>query len=290
MHRTDPGRHRQVRVAEGLEIIGSRRDGTALRLQVPAVHGQPPALRPDGVHVHAPVLPEQQHRRVGRLVPGELDIPERIADALLAPGERDPERLAHGARRTVTAREVPAGHRLDRAVAVAEDRGHAALVLAQLGELHATLDHDAALAQPIGEQRLGGGLREPEHEREPRLGGDRAVVEGGDELALLAHLGAREPHALVEERRSEPELVEDLEGPGLEPGCLAQGRGRVRPVDDPAAHPVVIQHDGECEPDRTGADDEDRDLLHRRGLDPPLGALERSGQVGLRRGDRRVDA
>ena len=102
-------------------------------------------------------------------------------------------------------------------------------------------------------------------------GRDLAVVGRRDQRALLAHLGGREPDPAVEEVGHEAQLVEDLEGAGLDAARLAQPGWRVGAVDDPAAHAVVVQHGRQGEPDRAGADDENRELLHRRDLDPGPG-------------------
>ena len=108
VHLVDAGRRRQVRVAEVLEVLRARGHRPPFGAQVTAVDGEPPPARADRVDLHRAVLVQEEHRDVGRLIPRELDVTERVARARVTAGERDPERLPHGGHRTVAPGEEPA--------------------------------------------------------------------------------------------------------------------------------------------------------------------------------------
>jgi len=165
--------------------------------------------------------------------------------------------------------DPPAAHGLDRAILAAQRHCHRLAVLVQIGQCPPSFDLDALLAQPLGQNPFGVVLREG-----ARFGIGGVVLRPG-QLAREIQLDrpcrkcdgqARRRFPRRDRPVDDADVVEDLQGPGLDDeraGSRRRGRGA---VDDPRADPMPGQLVRHHQAGRPRANDENREyrLVHRQ--------------------------
>ena len=179
---------------------------------------------------------------------GHLHLAEQRLDPGGLAGEPDAEQLADGAAAAVAADQVARAQ--PRAPGQFGD--HAVVVLGEAGQLGAAADLGAERGGVLGQQPLGGGLRDAE---DVPVGGvepaRRRLGDGGEEAAEgVAGPGGEEPV-------QQAPLVHDLDAAHVQ----------AQRADDPVRLGLLFQHEradavqpqlgGEHQPGRAGADDDD---------------------------------
>ena len=198
----------------------------------------------------------------------------------LLPLEGQRQRLAHRAVRAVAPDDPREPRPLVGLPVARQGHGDPIVVLLERADLHRALHVSAEAPEVLGEDALGVGLRDAEHEGVRRVVVLEADVRDARPLGVEVRAVERAP-GFHEAARDAHDLG-NLQGARLDgEGLRLVGRLR-RLVDDARSNAVAKELCGHGEPGRAGADDEDlgssgRGRRHARddapALDPFLGTL-----------------
>ncbi|MNX94104.1 hypothetical protein D3C86_1263230 [compost metagenome] len=148
-------------------------------------------------------------------------------------------------------------------VGQAQGGGDAIAGFLEAQQLGVALDADAEGFETLDEQPFVFILRE---DFEKRVGcqtlADTAQGQVGHGLALDPEIGRSHAMAALDDGIRQAELAIQLQRPRLHGQCPRRGAGGRRLVDDPHADPQFAQPQGQHQPGRAGADDQDVASVH----------------------------
>jgi hypothetical protein len=179
--------------------------------------------------------------------------------------------LAHLAVVAIFTDEIACAH-FTFAVRSAEDRIHAARVLLHIDELATPFRTAAQCGQALAQHGFGLVLRD----RQSEWIGRRQAAEVGDQESAgrRADHQLRRPQAVLEQQRRGAQWFEREQRAGVQhdrPRAVLTSLGL---VDQHRLDAAAREGDGQCEPGRTCADDEDGGLLGHRRLPRSLGGFD----------------
>jgi hypothetical protein len=135
-------------------------------------------------------------------------------------------------------------------------RDDAAALLTKGRQRSCALDPPTQLPDPLGQNQFCLLLGVVQQEREPgAVGGGEGQPEGG--TRPLIGLGPGDADPRTQERLSDTEVVEDLEGPRGQAGGARGGRGCFGPVDQSNGQTAPQEVGGQGESGGAGTHDED---------------------------------
>ncbi len=169
----------------------------------------------------------------------------------------------------VAAGDVGAGADLLGAVGFFQARLHAALGLLEPEERDAALDRNAEAGKAVDQHLLVRVLRIDHHvgegaEAAPHV----AERDAGDFLAAHPEIDGAEFEPVAQDDVGEADLAIELEGPRLHGERPRRGPGLRRLGDDAQPHTEPREKQGEHQPGRAGADDQNLRIVQRH-AEPP---------------------